>query len=144
MIALPAGSTVAIDADALIYSVETIDPYWPLLRPLWDASRAGQVTVIGTELLVVAALTGPLKTGDKLLVQAYERALAAEIRLLPISRSVLRTAAELRAAHALKTPDAIHAATAIAGGCSMFVTNDPAFTRVPNLPVQILDRALSP
>ena len=57
---------------------------------------------------------------------------------LPVSLSVLEEAARLRAAHNLKTPDAIHAATALAAGCSLFVTNDFGFRRVPGLQVAVL------
>ena len=35
--------------------------------------------------------------------------------------------------------DALHAATALAAGCSLFVTNDTDFRRVPGLPAVILD-----
>ena len=62
----------------------------------------------------------------------------AGMTCLPISLSVLEGAARLRAAHNLKTPDAIHAATALAEGCSLFVTNDQGFRRVPGLRVAVL------
>jgi predicted nucleic acid-binding protein len=57
---------------------------------------------------------------------------------LPITRHILEAAAQLRATTGLKTPDAIHAATALHGGCTLFVTNDPAFRRVPQLNVAVL------
>jgi predicted nucleic acid-binding protein len=41
----------------------------------------------------------------------------------------------------LKTPDAIHAATALLAGCALFVTNDPAFKRIAGLPVGLLSEA---
>ncbi len=47
-------------------------------------------------------------------------------------------AAQLRATSGLKTPDAIHAATALEHGCTLFVTNDPAFRRLTTVPVVIL------
>jgi len=50
----------------------------------------------------------------------------------------LEIAADLRATTRLKTPDAIHAATALDAGCALFVTNDPAFRRVPRLNVAVL------
>jgi predicted nucleic acid-binding protein len=43
----------------------------------------------------------------------------------------------------LRTPDAIHAATASSCGCKLLLTNDVAFRRVANLPVVILDDLLS-
>jgi predicted nucleic acid-binding protein len=56
---------------------------------------------------------------------------------------VLRQAAVLRATiPSLRTPDAIHAATALLGNCDMFLTNDPGFRRVPGLPLILLSNVL--
>ena len=44
---LPASGSVYIDADAVIYSVEKIEPYWTLLQPMWWAAKAGQFAIIG-------------------------------------------------------------------------------------------------
>ncbi len=41
----------------------------------------------------------------------------------------------------LKTPDALHAATALLQGCKLFVTNDGAFRRVAHLPVTVLSES---
>ena len=85
---LPASGSVYIDADAVIYSVEKIEPYWTLLQPMWSAAR-------------------------------------------------------LRAQLGLKTPDAIHAATALATGCALFATNDKGFRRVTGLAVAVLSETVS-
>ena len=66
------------------------------------------------------------------------------MRLVPIARAVLERAAALRAATNLKTPDAIHAATALIEGCTLFVTNDALFRRVPGLNVTVLRDLLPP
>jgi predicted nucleic acid-binding protein len=64
----------------------------------------------------------------------------AELRLLPMGQSVVRKAAQLRAdLPALRTPDALHAATALLAACTMFLTNDSGFRRVGGLPVVVLD-----
>ena len=61
----------------------------------------------------------------------------------PITQDVLREAARLRALiPGLKTPDAIHAATALVHGCALFVTSDVGFRRVPGLTLAILDDIL--
>lgn len=85
-------------------------------------------------------LVKPLKTRDTAVIAAYEQSLAGtDLQLLPITQSILRGAAQLRAATRLRTPDAIHAVTAQQMGCMLFVTNDTGFRGVPGLPVVILD-----
>ena len=42
----------------------------------------------------------------------------------------------------MKTPDAIHAATALRADCALFITNDTDFRRVEDLPVVVLDDLL--
>jgi predicted nucleic acid-binding protein len=59
--------------------------------------------------------------------------------LVPITRTVLERALSLRATYRIRTPDAIHAATALLAGCALFVTNDPVFRRIRQLPVAVLD-----
>ena len=56
----------------------------------------------------------------------------------------LREAARLRATiPGLKTPDVIHAATALLNGCALFVSNDTGFRRIPGLPLVLLDDVLA-
>lgn len=48
-------------------------------------------------------------------------------------------AARLRASTGMKTPDALHAATSLAAGSTLFISNDEAFRRVADLPLALLD-----
>jgi predicted nucleic acid-binding protein len=52
------------------------------------------------------------------------------------------SAAHLRAL-GLRTPDALHAATALASGCILFLTNDPVFKRVTGLSVVVLSEVVA-
>ncbi len=83
----------------------------------------------------------PIRNSDTFLVSAYERLLrSSQMQLIPISQTLLREAAKLRAiTPSLRTPDAIHAATAIAANCTQFLTNDQQLRTVTGLPVVILD-----
>lgn len=70
----------------------------------------------------------PLRRADVLLVADYEKALASsDLVLLPVTREILLAAAKLR------TPDAIHAATAMRAECTLLLTNDSIFQRVAGL-----------
>jgi predicted nucleic acid-binding protein len=101
--------------------------------------------MVGSQLLLLEVLTGVLKRNDAELLFDYEQVLqASELQLLPINRSILREAARLRATINLKTPDAIHAATALSVGCVQLITNDADFRRVTNLNVIILKDLIVP
>ncbi len=145
-LALPAAGLVYLDTDALIYSVEKIVPYAALLQPLWDAAAQRTFQVVSSDLALLEALVQPLQLGDTVLVQLYRDLLTAsqETRLIPISRAVIEAAARLRATTGIKTPDAIHAASALGEGVALFVSNDPVYRRIPGLPVTILDDLLTP
>jgi predicted nucleic acid-binding protein len=123
---------VYTDTDILIYSVETHAVYWSVLQPLWQAARAGSLSIVSSELALMETLIGPMRAGDRVLLTAYEQVFQApEMLLVPISQSVLREAARLRATiPALRTPDALHAATAALAGCGLFLSNDVGFRRI--------------
>nr|WP_236117133.1 PIN domain-containing protein [Hassalia byssoidea] len=73
-------------------------------------------------------LVVPLRNADTFLMNAYEELLlSGGMRLIPISQFILRQAANLRATTSLKTPDAIHAATALSVSCNQFINNDKGF-----------------
>jgi predicted nucleic acid-binding protein len=65
------------------------------------------------------------------------------IQLIAIDESILKFAAQLRATTKLKSPDSIHAATAISQKCTMFLTNDTGFRNIPHLPVVVLKDVLN-
>lgn len=144
-LSLPASGLVYLDANPIIYTVEKHPVYGPLLQPLWQAARAKTLEVVTSELTLMETLVGPFKSGDTALERAYEKALlGTDVRLLPVTQPILREAAQLRATTRLKTPDALHAATARQAGCVLFVTNDPDFRGVASLPLVILDDLLKP
>jgi predicted nucleic acid-binding protein len=144
-LSLPASGLVYVDANPIIYTVEKHPVYGPLLQPLWQAARARTIEVVTSELALMETLVGPFKSGNTTLEQAYEQALlGTDMRLLPIRQSILREAARLRATTRLRTPDALHAATAQQAGCALFVTNDVGFRGVAGLPLAILDDLLKP
>lgn len=142
---LPNAGSVYVDTVTIIYSMETQAAYWSLLEPLWRTAQTGDFEIVSSELALMETLVKPLRTNDLLLTTAYEQLFqSAEVRPLPITQAVLREAAQLRASlPALRTPDTIHAATALMNGCALFLTNDTGFRRVPGLPLAVLDEVLA-
>lgn len=144
-LALPASGTVYLDANGFIYSIERIDPYRALLDILWQTVSTGQITVVTSELSLLEVLVRPLKVGDATTATLFRTVLrhTPDVQMVPITQTVLEEAANLRATLGLRTPDALHLATALLNGCALLVTNDRAFRRIPDLAVTVLSELVS-
>ena len=140
---LPASGLVYADAQITLYSADGHPVYAPICRPLWQPGRHHVVT---SYLALAEILVGPLRAGNILHAAQRENLwLQPNTRMLPVSETVLREVANLRATvPGLNTPDAIHAANALLHGCALFVTNDIGFRRLPQLPLVLLDDLISP
>ena len=137
---LPTGGSVYVDANAIIYSVERVEPYRELLAPMWQEARAGRFTLASSELVALETLIRPLRDGNARLEMLFRSILAAEeMDLIPATLATWEGAARIRAATGLATSDALHAATALGAACSLFVTNDTDFRRVDGLPLLVLN-----
>ena len=141
-LSIPASGLVYLDTNTVIYAVERIEPYRTLLEPVWQAAQAQQISLITSELTWLETLVKPLRDQNILLETLFRSFLTAkEMTLVPATLPIWEQAAWLRAL-GLKTPDALHAATGLAAGCSLFLTNDPIFARAANLPVAVLSNVL--
>lgn len=142
---LPVMGAVYVDTNTIIYRVEVVQPYLAASLPLWDALRDGRQQVMTSELSVLEVLVKPIRLGDAHLQALFQRVLyqTRGFSCIPITRQTLEQAALLRATTGLKTPDAIHAATALIAGCTLFVTNDPVFRRVSGLSVAVLSEVVA-
>jgi len=78
---------------------------------------------------------GPYAKHDRELVEYYYDSLTnmPNVRWLPLDMVIADRAAQLRAEYRLKTPDAVHLATAIESEATLFVTNDRDMPRIPGI-----------
>ncbi len=141
---LPDSARIYVDTSILIYTIEVNPSYWQLLQPLWQKFQAGEIELITSELTLMESLVIPFRESNQYLIDTYqELLLSSVIQLIPIDPAILMDGARLRATTtSLRTPDAIHAATAMISGCTQFLTNDQRLRIVPGLPVVVLDEIL--
>jgi uncharacterized protein len=81
----------------------------------------------------------PLRAGDLATVARFDVFFAGvELVLAEVSPAVVERATDLRARYNLKTPDAIHYATAVEIGAAVFLTGDRGLARCSEAPVEVL------
>ncbi len=88
-------------------------------------------------MTLLEVLVVPLRAGLLQLAERYEALLtrSRHVHLVDIDMGQLRSAAQLRALHGLRTPDALQLAAALAGRCPVFVTNDRRMPQIPGLSI---------
>ena len=111
---------IYVDACVLIYAMEDDGVRGRRARAALESvdDRLATSALVAHECLV-----GPLRSGDLVLRSRYESAYRGMTRV-GIDESIFLHAAEIRARHGLKTPDALHLAAAQLAGCDALWTND--------------------
>ena len=130
-----------LETAPIIYYVEENQNYIALMEAVIEAIENTSLKATSSVLTLTEVLVHPLKHGNTQLVQTYQMILTnnSDLRLTPITSSIAKTAADLRARHNLRTPDALHLATAIESASDAFLTNDLALQRVTEITVLVLD-----
>lgn len=113
--------TFYLDSCLVIYWVEQVPGYVEAVEAA-IRQHAGATLCI-SDLVRLETQVGPMKRSQSALLARFHQAYG-RFTVLPIPTAVFDLAAEVRARHGLKTPDALHAACAIHHGCDELWTND--------------------
>jgi predicted nucleic acid-binding protein len=126
------GTVVCLDTAPIIYFIEQNPQYLAKVRPFFLAIDVGDFQAVTSMLTLVEVLVHPLRHGDEETATKYYDILLTSPNLTtcPVTFSVAQQAAELRAQHQMRTPDAIQLATALNLGATAFLTND---RRIPSI-----------
>jgi predicted nucleic acid-binding protein len=129
---------VFLDSSALIYYFEGAPPYRQAvvaaLAEIKAFDAAAQVAV--SRLGVMECRVKPLRERDVALLAQYE-AFFVQVQIVELEAAIVTRATDIRATTALKTPDALQAASALSLGADcVFLTGDAGFTRISGLNVR--------
>ena len=113
--------SIFLDTCILIYLVESNQEFSDQIGVAMRGAVPTQFCI--NDLVRLECLVGPMRRRDADLQAAYTTQLAA-LRVLDMNRAVFDLGASMRAHDSLKTPDALHVATAIQHGCQEFWTGD--------------------
>lgn len=113
------------DANVLIYLVEDPSTKAAIVRALLQPADGDNPVLVFSELTRLECRVLPLRSGNVAVAAVYDTLFSdARHHFTPMDRACFETATALRAAHGLKTPDALHLAAALQAGCDEFWTND--------------------
>ncbi|MGE0826018.1 MAG: type II toxin-antitoxin system VapC family toxin [Candidatus Binatia bacterium] len=134
-------TSLGFDTAPLIYFVERHPAYVDSVREFIRRVDTGVILGYSSMVTLTEVLTQPKQKGNATLEQEYRDLLlhSRNFTLLPIDSVIAERAADLRARHRVRTPDALQIAAALTAGCQAFLTNDPQLKRVRAIRVLILD-----
>ena len=108
---------VAIDTVGFIYFIEDHPRFAPAIAPLFEAADRDALRLVTSALTLLEVLVVPYRAGDLSLAERYEALLSRSrgLELVDLDRGLLRSAAALRVAYRIRTPDALQLAAALPG-----------------------------
>jgi len=139
--ALQSVQRLYIETAPFIYFIETHPTYIKRMNTVIEAVENNPIEAFSSVITLTEVLNQPLKMGNEMLAQAYRDILinSGGYQLIPVNTIIAEAAADLRARYSLRTPDALHVASAINAACDAFLTNDMSIKRVTELPILSLD-----
>ena len=139
------GTVVGLDSAPLIYFVEAHPLYRPHLRPFFEAVDHGNIRVVTSTVTLTEVLVHPLRYANLPLAMQYSNILLHSLNVTtsPVTAEMATHAAKIRAAHGLKTPDAIQLAAAQEANATAFLTNDRGLSAPLGIQVLVLDDILA-
>lgn len=124
---------VGFDTNLFIYALEGNTDFPEAIELFKKIPRTN--TLFYASVLALLEVSVPLYKADKVsLIADYLNFVSVQKRIIVVdtNKDIALRAAELRAKYNLKTPNAIHLATAIVSGCKVFVTADRGFDKKIN------------
>lgn len=134
------GKTVGLDTAPLIYFIEENSVYIETVRIFFEAMNRGDFSVVTSMITLLEVLVHPLRINNRELAAEYRDILLnSELVTLAVSNTIAEQAARLRAAHNIRTPDAIQLSAALNAGATHFFTNDIRLPEIPSIQIISLD-----
>lgn len=120
------GKRVYFDANVFIYLVEGYKAFQHQIDEIAECIRLGEADIFTSELTLCEVLVLPFRQRDTGLIARYRQLIEGSqaFGLLTTQRETYVRASLYRAEWRMKTPDAVHMASAIEAGCTVFITAD--------------------
>lgn len=114
---------VYLDSCVILYALNEDPKFGPPARAALAELRQQHLQPVISALVRLECLVQPMAKADSERLHRTHCFLQL-FPVLAIQDSTFELATELRARHRLRTPDALHLATALSHGCQSLITND--------------------
>ena len=118
--------TYGVDSMLFVYHFEGNEEFGPAAGRLLHAAEAGRCRVVSSVLARMEVMVVPKRHRQEELCRLYRDFFESfpNLSVEPVGPEVAEIAADLRATLQIRTPDALHLATAIHAGAEAFVSED--------------------
>lgn len=133
---------IALDSSCFIYQIEENKRYIELTEIIFEELLPlGKIEAIGSILILTEILIKPYKLKLQDLAQDYKSLISSlpNFSLFAPNEQIATGAAQIRAKYGLRTPDAIHLATAIESGAKAIIANDRKWHQVKEIKTILLE-----
>jgi predicted nucleic acid-binding protein len=126
-----------------VHLLEDVERHETAAGALFAAAEAGRCRLVASILALLEVLVLPKRQGREGLCRQYRDLFGSfpNLSVLPVGHDVVEIASDLRARHGLRTPDALHIATAIDAGAEAFVTQERRLAKVEAIRIVTLEQA---
>ena len=120
------GHRVYFDTNPIIYFVEGHEVFYSAVKPLFDMLDDEKFSAFSSEFTLTEVLIKPYRDQLEELIADYTGLLLESeyFSLLGTNADTFVQAAKIGGETMMRTPDAIHMATAVENHCDFFITND--------------------
>ena len=135
---------IGLDTPVFIFQIEENPKYVDLTHQVFTWIGSPRNIAVTSTITMLEVLVQPHRESDEERIDNFYAMLSTypHLRWIDVNLDIADRAAQVRARFNLRTPDAIQAATALVAASTGFISNDPAFRRIPDLEVIILDDLL--
>jgi predicted nucleic acid-binding protein len=129
-----------LDASTIIYCLEAAMPFREkVLARLSQAEGIAGGILLTSRLSRLECRVKPLRENNRALLAVYDEFFTREsLRTIEIGPAIVERATALRVRYGVKTPDAIHLATAIEEHVDAFLTGDRDLCRCSEVVVEVV------
>ena len=133
---LQQGHKYAVDTVTFIYFLERHLSYYQTAKRFFQRLEQGDFSAVMSSLVFAELLVPAYREKDPKRAEDLIRILTnfPNLEVVNLSPEISDEAARLRALYRIRTPDAIHAATAIKSKAHGIITNDNDFLRLKDCP----------